>query len=169
MFARRRGIGSALSSLSRPFRSSQITEITEIAQTSPRACLTTVAEPAMAALDAIKAASGMPWWAALATGGAVVRLGLFPLTSKAQKAMAHLGKAYRQAAADERVRGDGRAMMLKVRGLMRSNPAPTSPLWIIGSPLIQASVLVYGLYSVRSMASVGGKVSIQAVHSGPAT
>lgn len=105
-------------------------------------------------------ASVQPWWATLVTGGAAVRLGLYPLTRRAQEATAMVVTAFRKAQ-DEITGGadDGGSARLEVvrraREMIRAHPQPTSPLWMVAAPMAQVSVLVYGLYSVRYMAKEG--------------
>ena len=106
-----------------------------------------------------------PWWATLATGGAAVRLGLYPLTRRAQEATAVVVSAFRQA--QERVSGSANGSggvyggsarletVWRARDMIRAHPQRTSPLWMVAAPVAQVSVLVYGLYSVRYMAKEG--------------
>ena len=46
-------------------------------------------------------------------------------------------------------------MLRRARALIRADPHATSPLWVVGAPLAQLSVLIYSLYSVRYMAKAG--------------
>lgn len=106
-----------------------------------------------------------PWWATLATGGAAVRLGLYPLTRRAQEATAVVVSAFREA--QERVSGSANGSggvyggsarletVWRARDMIRAHPQRTSPLWMVAAPVAQVSVLVYGLYSVRYMAKEG--------------
>jgi hypothetical protein len=94
-----------------------------------------------------------------------VRLGLYPLTRRAQEATAVVVSAFREA--QERVSGSANGSggvyggsarletVWRARDMIRAHPQRTSPLWMVAAPVAQVSVLVYGLYSVRYMAKEG--------------
>ena len=118
-----------------------------------------------------------PWWAALATGGAAVRLGLYPVTRKGQQATSVVVSAFREAQrqvsddddAKKQNRNERAEVLRRAREMIAarateassssssslSSLSPVSPLWMVVAPLAQVSVLVYGLYSVRYMAKSG--------------
>lgn len=109
-----------------------------------------IAEPMAHALDTIQSVSGLPWWVTLMSGGAALRMAVFPLSRKAQQATAHVVSAMGDdvsSPADRIAR-----IKEKAQAIMATPSNQPSPLWMVASPVIQASVLVYGLYSVRYMA-----------------
>ena len=114
------------------------------------------------ALDTIHQLSGLPWWMTLMAGGAAVRIGLFPLTMKAGNATEYVmecfGRASKMVAAErkedagETTRESMNEVVLRVKDMLARRPDNIPrPLWIIASPVINISVLIYGLYSVRYM------------------
>ncbi|WPT12403.1 ALBINO3-like protein 3 [Picochlorum sp. SENEW3] len=115
-----------------------------------------IAEPMAHALDTIHSFTGLPWWVTLMSGGATLRMAMFPLSRKAQQATAHVVSAMRDDTLSASSSSPGERMALmrqKAQAIMAAaSPNQTSPLWMVASPVIQASVLVYGLYSVRYMA-----------------
>jgi len=121
-----------------------------------------IAAPMAHVLDTIHQVSGLPWWITLMAGGAAVRVGLFPLTMKAGKATEYVmecfGRASKMVAAErkedagEKTRESMNEVVLRVKEMMSRRPDRVpGPLWIIVSPVINISVLIYGLYSVRYM------------------
>ena len=109
-----------------------------------------------------------PWWATLMTGGAAVRLGLYPLTRRAQESTSMVVSAFRQAqeqALQDIVENQEGApvdrspsrteVVRRAREIIRAHPQRTSPVWMVAAPVAQVTVLVYGLYSVRYMAKEG--------------
>ena len=116
-----------------------------------------IAEPMAHALDTIHSFTGLPWWVTLMSAGAALRIAMFPLSRKAQQATAHVVSAMKDetlsASPTSLSAGERMALMRqKARAIMAASSDQPSPLWMVASPVIQASVLVYGLYSVRYMA-----------------
>eukprot|EP00889_Picochlorum_renovo_P007520 jgi/Picre1/34550/NNA_002018.t1 len=88
-------------------------------------------------------------------GGAALRMAMFPLSRKAQQATAHVVSAMRDDTLSHhclpwRTYGSDETKSASNHGGGITQPAES--LWMVASPVIQASVLVYGLYSVRYMA-----------------
>lgn len=132
-------------------------------------CVTSVAEPMAHALDAMHTMTGAPWWMTLMAGGALVRASLLPLSIKGQKATELVVSSLSRASRDVDVEEDretgssginddgGRTsrIMERARHYIRESRTETtpSPAWMVISPATQISFLLYGLYSVRYMAS----------------
>lgn len=119
-----------------------------------------IAEPMTRALDSVQSVSGMPWWVTLVAGGAMVRASLFPLTLKGQRATEVVVAAFTRASREieedknkESSRGLVELARMYVEERRRQEGNIPSPVWMVLSPAIQISVLIYGLYSVRSMSN----------------
>lgn len=127
-----------------------------------------ISDPMTNLLESAHTLTGMPWWMTLVVGGAGVRASLVPLTLKGQHATEVVMSAFSRASRDVEIRREkemntGKDSTLELvqlarhyveerRTLEKNTP---SPIWMVLSPVAQISVLVYGLYSVRSMATHG--------------
>lgn len=134
----------------------------------------TISAPMERMLDMVHTTTGMPWWMTLVAGGVVVRASLYPLSLRGQKATEVVVSAFSRASREvkqQKAKGTqsivddadndkeqpqhrlvelARDYVAQRRRIEQGTP---NPVWMILSPAIQISVLVYGLYSVRSMAN----------------
>lgn len=114
-------------------------------------------------LDGVHTWTGLPWWGSLALGAVGIRTALLPLTFQGQKAVGSLIVAYRQASRELKYRGEIGSedkenisfseLSEHVKDVLKEMRAP-HPMWAVVSPVVNVSVLVYGLYSVRQMGFV---------------
>ena len=125
-----------------------------------------ITEPMTRLLDSVHTVAGIPWWLTLVAGGAMVRASLFPLTLKGQRATEVVVSAFTRASKDVEQQAQGMGSTVSDSrmdtGLVelarqyveerRKHECDTPhPVWMILSPAVQLSVLIYGLYSVKSM------------------
>jgi len=101
----------------------------------------------------------MPWWVTLVAGGAMIRASLFPMTLKGQRATEVVVSAFTRASKeieDDKSKESSKGLVALARMYAeerRQEGNLPSPVWMVLSPAIQISVLIYGLYSVRSMSN----------------
>lgn len=106
----------------------------------------------MAAIHALHAASGLPWWASIAGLAVGVRAAMLPVALRGIKASAALMPLLRQA----RKAGDGEqppsmnATLRRFHELRAAANAP-HPAWILGAPLLQLPVFITAMASIRTM------------------
>lgn len=107
-------------------------------------------------LEALQAATGLPWWATLAACGAGMRLGLLPLSkvqethiSRLQTVLPALREHLQRGAADDSSNMEARRDWKSARATLRQ--ARCSPLLIVGPPLLQIATFVSLTVGVRTL------------------
>ena len=123
---------------------------------------TFVVESSAGALAAIKATTGLPWWAAISGVTVGLRFALLPFTLKQRQAMAALqavARDLRQAPGDEGGPKEGaefwsvaaRTWVRRARGA-----GVTGPVWLFTPIFAHLPVFVTMMLTVRHLASSGG-------------
>ena len=117
------------------------------------------------ALQALHAATGLPWWATLPLAAVAVRAALSPLALASARSAAAAGPLLREARRMEGGGGGGgggggdasttppppRAVLAAFNRLRAAAAAP-HPAWILAAPLAQLPILAAALLGVRAMA-----------------
>lgn len=124
----------------------------------------------MGAIDSMHEVTGLPWWASIVSVALGVRVAMLPVSLKGIKASGGALALLRQAreeASGERTRSEGEgdaptegakedwgAITRRFHQLRRQNGVP-SPLWVVGSPLLQLPIFITAMGSIRAMSLSG--------------
>jgi tetratricopeptide (TPR) repeat protein len=120
----------------------------------------------MAAVDALHAAGGLPWWATLGALGVAVRTAALPLSLKGARAggaaLPLLRRARAELAAAPLPRGlaagaphpvpTPRELAARFHALRRAAGAP-HPLWVLAAPAVQLPLFIGAMATIRGMAA----------------